>query len=262
MTHTPRGAGLESLVPVRPLVVGHRGAPSVAPANTIPGLRVAISQGAEMVLVDVRVTADGIPVLCAEALHPLGTGRWVRIKETTLEVLRRLPGGDAVHLPTLDDVLQTLGREMAFALELHDDAGGGDAVLALLHRRGVLRQALLLSPSRAVVRALAAKDGCVPMGLRVAEPGAQRGSLAAGMLGRRSIKEARQRGEAFALLPWSLVGPRVMDEAHRSAVKVLAYDLADADLEEAVELGLFGVLTSEPRQTREALDRLGEGSGL
>jgi len=46
-----------------PLQIGHRGAAGLAPENTLAALRAAARAGAEMVEFDVRLSADGRPVL-------------------------------------------------------------------------------------------------------------------------------------------------------------------------------------------------------
>ncbi len=44
-------------------VIAHRGASGYAPENTLPSFQLAVQQGADALEFDVRVTADGIPVL-------------------------------------------------------------------------------------------------------------------------------------------------------------------------------------------------------
>ena len=47
----------------RPIVIGHQGNAGTALANTLAGFEEAISLGADMIEVDLRVTADGEVVL-------------------------------------------------------------------------------------------------------------------------------------------------------------------------------------------------------
>jgi glycerophosphoryl diester phosphodiesterase len=55
----------------RPAVVAHRGASSELPENTLAAFEEAARVGADMVELDVRLTADGVPVV----LHDPELGR-------------------------------------------------------------------------------------------------------------------------------------------------------------------------------------------
>jgi glycerophosphoryl diester phosphodiesterase len=46
-----------------PKVIGHRGAAAYAPENTLAGFREASRRGATWVEIDVKLTADGVPIL-------------------------------------------------------------------------------------------------------------------------------------------------------------------------------------------------------
>ncbi|HVC57601.1 MAG TPA: glycerophosphodiester phosphodiesterase family protein, partial [Stellaceae bacterium] len=48
-------------------VIGHRGAAARAPENTLAGLRRAKALGCSWVEFDVRLTGDGVPVLCHDS---------------------------------------------------------------------------------------------------------------------------------------------------------------------------------------------------
>src|SRR3979490_1538948 len=48
-------------------VVGHRGASGLAPENTLGAFELALSQGADALELDVRVSADGVPVVVHDA---------------------------------------------------------------------------------------------------------------------------------------------------------------------------------------------------
>lgn len=53
--------------PARPLSIAHRGASAYAPANTLAAFRKAAELGADMWEVDIRATADGVPVVHHDA---------------------------------------------------------------------------------------------------------------------------------------------------------------------------------------------------
>jgi glycerophosphoryl diester phosphodiesterase len=50
-----------------PLVIGHRGAPAVAPENTLTSFGRALADGADGIELDVRLARDGVPVVIHDA---------------------------------------------------------------------------------------------------------------------------------------------------------------------------------------------------
>jgi glycerophosphoryl diester phosphodiesterase len=51
-------------------VIGHRGAPAAFPESTLDGFHYALTHGAKAVELDVRISADGIPVVIHDAIVP------------------------------------------------------------------------------------------------------------------------------------------------------------------------------------------------
>ena len=114
-----------------PAVIGHRGAAGEAPENTLASFRRAAALGATMVEFDVRLSADGVPVV----FHDDDLGRTRDgsgpVAARTLAELKRLDAGSwfgaafaGEAIPSLDEVL-TLCLELGLAvnLEIKPDAG-------------------------------------------------------------------------------------------------------------------------------------------
>jgi hypothetical protein len=99
-----------------PILLGHHGVPSVAPENTLASIGVLCQLGMPGVEVDVRFTADGVPVLIHDrsvARTSNGTGY---VDEMTLAQLRQLDFGSwyapqyaGERIPTLREFAE-LGR--------------------------------------------------------------------------------------------------------------------------------------------------------
>ena len=54
-------------MPIPPLILGHRGASALAPENTLAAFSRAISDGADGIEFDVRLSHDGVPVVIHDA---------------------------------------------------------------------------------------------------------------------------------------------------------------------------------------------------
>ena len=96
-------------------LIGHRGAAALAPENTLAGIARAAAAGVDMVELDVKLTADGVPILMHDDDLRRTTGHAGRVAETPFARLRRLdaggwfgPGFDGEAVPTLADALSLL----------------------------------------------------------------------------------------------------------------------------------------------------------
>lgn len=98
-----------------PAVIGHRGAAGYAPENTLAGFRKAAALGVALVEFDVRLTADGVPVLSHDSIPRRTLGHDRPIEESAYA---DLVGRDAgawfgagfagERIPTLSQALGTL----------------------------------------------------------------------------------------------------------------------------------------------------------
>ncbi|MEV5597565.1 glycerophosphodiester phosphodiesterase [Streptomyces sp. NPDC052496] len=86
----------------RVAVIGHRGAPYDHRENTLASLRAALEAGADAVEVDVRLTADRVPVLLHDATLERLWGHDRRLSSLTHS---RLDEATAGGVPTLRDAL-------------------------------------------------------------------------------------------------------------------------------------------------------------
>lgn len=122
-----------------PPVIGHRGAASYAPENTLAGFRAAKALGCDWVEFDVRLTGDGVLVVCHDdALARTTGGERGHISRLSLDTIRQMdagswfgPGFTGEHIPTLDETL-TLCREIGLGanIEIKAERGRGPATAA------------------------------------------------------------------------------------------------------------------------------------
>ena len=112
-----------------PPVIGHRGAAAHAPENTLASFRAAAALGCRMVEFDVRLTADGVPVVFHDdRLERTSDGRGA-VGELPLAALRGLDAGAwfapafaGEPIPTLVEVLALCaGLGLAVNIEIKPD---------------------------------------------------------------------------------------------------------------------------------------------
>ncbi|HEX7949182.1 MAG TPA: glycerophosphodiester phosphodiesterase [Candidatus Limnocylindrales bacterium] len=98
---------------MRTLRLAHRGDWRVAPENTLAAFRAALERPAcDGLEFDVRVSADGVPVVCHDDSLERVQGRPERVDSLTAEALSRL------DVPTLVEVLEVAGRRPFLDIEL------------------------------------------------------------------------------------------------------------------------------------------------
>src|SRR5207253_1198529 len=95
-----------------PMLIGHHGVPAVAPENTLAGIRVACNLGIPGVEVDVRFTADRIPVLIHDRDVSRTSNGVGNVDQMTLAQVRDLDFGSwygpeyaGETIPTLQEFL-------------------------------------------------------------------------------------------------------------------------------------------------------------
>jgi glycerophosphoryl diester phosphodiesterase len=101
-----------------PQIVAHRGASSTNPENTLTSFEAAARLGARIVEFDVRLTADGAPVVIHDPTVDRTTDGSGAVHEMTAAEIASLGIGSAEHVPTLDEVLELLSGRTGVAIEI------------------------------------------------------------------------------------------------------------------------------------------------
>ncbi|GAB4578531.1 MAG: glycerophosphodiester phosphodiesterase [Anaerolineales bacterium] len=101
-----------------PAIIAHRGASRYAPENTLTAFQLALEQGADGLEFDVRLSADGYPVVFHDATvrHRTNGQGWVA--KLPLAELQKLDAGNGERIPTLEQVLEAVGGKTLLNIEL------------------------------------------------------------------------------------------------------------------------------------------------
>lgn len=136
-------------------IVAHRGAAALAPENTLAAFRLAVEQGVDFVEIDVRLTADGVPVLMHDADLDRTTSGSGPLAAHTLEQVQALDAGRwfspeyaGEPVPTLEQFVALLGPAPARAfVELKGEWAPEQiaAVVELLRSNQLVHRVVLAS---------------------------------------------------------------------------------------------------------------------
>ncbi len=117
-----------------PRLAAHRGATSQAPENSLAAIRRAFARGADGVEVDVRLSADRVPVLCHDEDTRRVAGVARTVAEQTVAELAALDLGGGERIPTLEQALAAVPAGKILWLDLKVEPSDVEVVLAAVPR--------------------------------------------------------------------------------------------------------------------------------
>ncbi len=241
----------------RPLNIAHRGASSVAPANTLPAFEKALELGADGVEFDVHLSADDQPVVIHDFTLDDTTDSQGRVADMTLAQLQELDAGSAFDpafagesIPSLDQVLEAVGHRLLLNIELKTTRLRGDglerSVVTAVERHGLSGAQVLVSSFN-------------PLALRRVKQIAPH--LPVGLLYSPDLPLPLRRAWLAPLCPHearhpahTMVDARYMAWARRRGYQVNTWTVDDPDeMHRLVSLGVDGVITNRPDVLRAIL---------
>lgn len=229
-------------------VIAHRGFSSEAPENTLVAIREAIGVRADMVEVDVTVTADG-QVICLhdETLDRTTSGTGLP-SELTLAEIKQLDAGSwfapeftGERIPTLAEVLEAVEGRILINVEIKPEAveyGVVPMVAALIHEYDMLDSVVVSSFSPDALNLMKSTDPAViTASLFNKEVHTGRDPL-------EIIMEVGSRGFNISA---KRVTPEMIERCHRHEIPVAVYTVNDAtEMRRLMDLGVDAVFTDHP----------------
>lgn len=231
-----------------PLVIAHRTTMGHAPENTLRGIRTAIEMGCDGVEIDVRLCADGAPVLIHDDSLDRTTDANGRIGDTSLVELHQIDAGQGERVPMLRDALSVVDGRMLLVIEFKvtagDDVGAQcDAVLAEITSADALPWTWLWSFDSETVIELSRR---APHGRRIAH-------LCAAPTPDIWRVAAEHRLDGLSMHGSALTAAHVAAcRAHDMAAFVWTVN-EPSEIERCVELGPTGIVGDYPGRIRSAL---------
>ena len=243
-------------------VIAHRGASGEAPENTLAAFELAVRQRADAFELDVRLTADGVPVVMHDATLDRTTDRAGPVGALPLAEVRRADAGarftadrgrtfpcrgTGVRIPTLADVLQSFPA-MPVLVEVKEP-GVQEAVRRVLVEEGAVERCVLASEHEAALTLFREPPfACGASGPEIA-------ALYRAVLFRRPLPVVRYRllsvPERYRGLP--VPTRRFVAAARRLGCPVHVWTVNDAATARLLwGRGVAGMVTNLPEKIRQA----------
>lgn len=241
----------------RTLIIAHRGASAVAPANTLAAFAKAKELGANGIEFDVHLTADGVPVVIHNFAVDETTDGSGRVADLTLAQLKQLDAGlkfdpafAGERIPTLEEVLAFVDSRLLLNIELKTfslrDNGLEQAVVDQVERHGLGHRVLFSSFNPFSLRRVKRIAPHIPAGLLYATGPPL--PLRRGYLAFVAPHEARHPRH-------TMVDAQYMAWARQRGYRVNVWTVDEPDeMHRLIDLGVDGIITNVPDVLRGALE--------
>jgi glycerophosphoryl diester phosphodiesterase len=240
----------------RPLIFAHRGSSAYAPENTLAAFNLAVQQHADVIELDVKLTADDQVVVIHDDSVDRTTNGIGQISSLSLPELKRLDAGSkyspvfqAEKIPTLAEVFEAVEGKIIINIELKNYASPLDdlpnKVISLI-KAYKLESSVFLSSFNfiALIRAHYLLP-TLPLGL-----------LTIAGLANPTLRSRLVRfGPQLALCPnYVDVSTQLIRAAHRANCQIYTYTVNQPDsMKQLFSIGVDGIITDDPPLAQKVL---------
>jgi glycerophosphoryl diester phosphodiesterase len=240
------------------LLIAHRGSPAFAPENTLAAFRQAVRDGASMVELDVRLSADGdVVVIHDRRLWRIARKRG-QVRKMSGEELKSLDAGSwfgpefaGERIPFLREVLELLPPRTGLNIEVKTDGDrrrNGQMARALgdlITRRSRRREILVSSFDHRFLARFHRMYRGIPLGVLY---------MPVRDLGRSPRRLARRVGAGTFVCSRAQVRRRLVRDAHAGGLRIVVYGVQTlAHLSRMIRYGVDGIITDHPARMVHAV---------
>ncbi len=229
-------------------IVGHRGAAGRFPENTLLAFQRALAAGADALELDVRISADGVPVVIHDATLDRTTDGSGLVRDRRAAELETLDAGRGERIPRLVNVLESYPAA-PLIIEIKEEPVACP-VAELLRWTGSTRRVLVGAFQRSALRAFAGPEfarAAARAETALFWAGSRMGAAVTGGGYRAFTVPERHRG-------LRVVDARFVRSATRRGFPVHVWTVNDvADARRLRAMGVAGIITDFPERMREEL---------
>lgn len=230
------------------MITAHRGASHGAPENTGASVELAIEERADYAEIDVRLTADGVPVLMHDRALFRTTGVVNEIDKVTYAELSSYDVGcryaekfAGETVPCLQEILEKYGRKIEFNIELKDGESRelAESVVTLIESYGLEERCVVTSDSYVQLEWVKKANSSIKTGYIL--------SMVFGEIFHCDAADIFSIKSDYVTL-------QLVQSAHARGKEIHAWTVnKDYETERMMELGVDNIITDRPAYVREIL---------
>jgi glycerophosphoryl diester phosphodiesterase len=243
----------------RPLVIGHRGYPQLAPENTLPSFKLAMAAGADLVELDYHHTKDGKLIVIHDSALDRTTdaaNRWsqkrIKVSSKTAAEIQSLDAGSwfdakfaGTKIPLLAEALDTIQQGRVPLIERK----GGDpsACIALLHNKNLINKVVVQAFDWEYLRQFHEQEPAQVLGALGPPTVLPNGKKAFGRSKKFSAAwiDALQKTGAKVAVWNQKLSKQTIQLAHDQSLKVWVYTVNNPTLaNRLLDMGVDGLITN------------------
>ena len=238
------------------LVIGHRGANSVAPENTLKAFQKAIDLGANCVEFDVHESKDGEIVIMhdEDIFRTTGQKSHALIKEMTLNELKELDCGEGEKIPTFKELIDLTKGKIGLNCEIKAE-GIAKKIVDIIIEEEIIETTIVSSFKHQEL-----------FEIQKIEPKIKLATLEPAGSGRLSHWENKEaminkavNSKFYAIHPlYKLIDRKFIEYAHTHNLKVIPWTVdSGIAMKKLINMGPDGIITNNISRLKEVLKDFG-----
>lgn len=234
------------------LIIAHRGASKLAPENTLAAIAKARELNADGIECDVRLTADGIPVLFHDETLERLFGNRIPLSGCTLADLAYIAHGPQ-EIPTLEQAMEEAKNFSVINIELKNNSRWNGKLVkgvAPIIKRYPAEKIIISSFNPVALGRARRQMSKIRRGL----------IIGSGRMGIKSLLVWKKVLGLYSIhLNRQLAGPKWIEPLKAAGLKIFIWTVDDPDdIKTLTKLGVDGVITNVPDLMRRgAADHAG-----
>ncbi len=231
------------------LIIGHRGASAIAPANTLKAFEKAIQLKADYVEFDIHISKDGKIVIFHDFDTFNTTGVKGLIKDLSLDQIKNLDAGEGEKIPTLRELISIARKKMGLQIEIKS-TNTLDKMIQILKEEDLLKTSIV---SSFMLDEL--------LKLKLLEPSIKTGLLLPLELKRPNIIKRKivrlAKNNFYSIHPhYTVTTKEIVDFTHSNGLKIIVWTVNDREImEKLIEICVDGIITDDISLANEVLGR-------